>query len=319
MGMRERLPGYLERQLEPQALLVPQAIHKSVGKMLSLLQHEFGMAIPPINSSLVLFRWIKDLTLPLEVFVATQRLARLLRIDFEFGNLCKYAVLRYPEARLMALVIIATKLLSPLDSIDRGAESSTELSVLTFDWNEWMKTHTSTNEQEQRRDGLTFEQAFSFNEKDCLNAADETVDAYLKWCSENISAGEVRERGPGSKDGDFRRALFQMFPLDLQPSRETRKQEKLNEDHDPDVKLQNMQATRVLRKSVDYDGTTHRMGSFYRRYRSVEDLCSISKVFFEKAATLAGLSIENMVQAVFLIERKLQKQEEAFRKAEVAG
>ena len=38
-------------------------------------------------------------------------------------------------------------------------------------------------------------------------------------------------------------------------------------------------------------------------------------MFFDKAAKLAGLSLEGIVQAVFLTERKLQKHEESLRRA----
>jgi RNA polymerase I-specific transcription initiation factor RRN7 len=58
----------------------------------------------------------------------------------------------------------------------------------------------------------------------------------------------------------------------------------------------------------------NRVGSVYRRYRTVKELSGPVKLLFDKASALAGLSMENMVLAVFLTERKLQKFEEVLRK-----
>jgi hypothetical protein len=58
-----------------------------------------------------------------------------------------------------------------------------------------------------------------------------------------------------------------------------------------------------------------RAGSFYRRHREAKDLDGPARLLYTKAADLAGMSLDSMTKAIFLIERKLQMREERARKA----
>lgn len=317
LGMRERLPGEYERQLEPQVLLQPQVLHQRVSDTVKVFGLEFGMAFPPINTSLVLFRWIKDLMLPLEIFVASQRLARSLRVDFTFGASSSCVVLRYPEASLMAFVVVATKLLLPFDDIERHPLSINDLSTMSMDWNEWKIAQESGRDDRSDASRLTYSQAFSFLETDCFAAADEKLDSYLAWYAENVASDEVREGGEAGKDAEFRRTLFGMFPLDARPQPHFNATADAMKQQDTS-KLRTVQERLVPRAVVEpvaSNKDTARLGSSYRRFRQVEDLSGVVEVFYVKAAKVAGLSLDGLVQAVFSIERQMQKQEEALRKA----
>lgn len=315
LGMRARLPGPYQELLEPQDLLQPQLIHQSIVEILTMLRMEFGMATPPINTPLILYKWIQDLALPLEVFVASQRLARILNIDGTFCAGGSNIVLRYPEVRLMALVVIATKLLLPFDEIERHPQSITELSGLSMNWDEWVEAHKNADKKIVDQSQLNFEKAFNFTESNCTEAADETLDAYLDWYSDNIATEEVRERGQAGRDANFRRALFRMFPVHSGQSAGTPQPSDVAKNG-LESKIRHVQSTLRPRR-VEKTQTTKdapRSGCFYRRFRSVEDLSGPMKIFFEKAAMLAGLPLDGMVQAVFLTERRVQNHEEALRK-----
>lgn len=315
--MRARLPGLYQEFLEPQELIQAQTIQQNIMDVLMMLEVDFGMAAPPINTPLLLYRWIQDLALPLEIFTASQRLARVLNVDGAFTKDGSSIVLRYPEVRLMALVVIATKMLLPFDEIERYPTSATELAVFAMNWDEWVKVHRPDHNHTVDSSQLSFEEAFNFAETNCLDAADETLDAYLDWYNTNIASEEVRTRGQAGRDADFRRALFKMFPVQTETHTRT-KQKSTVTGGEVEAKLRQIQSTLVPKATVEQNQDTKdtpRPGTYYRRFRHVEDLSGPAKIFFEEAAKLAGSSLESMVQAVFLTERKVQKHEEALRKA----
>ena len=318
LGMRERLPPRYQALLEPQDLLPPSALHEEVLVMLRAFSKNAGMSPPVLNLPLVLYRWLRDLMLPVEIYAATQRLAEIVALKFEFTVSDTPGArnnLQYPETRLMALLVVATKLLFPLDGVVRDVNTATDLSAICMDWKSW-QTQLSARESAQARDtALSFEQAFAFGETDCFEAADDKLDAYLDWYQESLASEEIRTRGKAGKDADLRRALFEMFPLHTEQPRHDAAALNRSEG-DLDTQLQTVQG-RVQSRGLSNpssSGGNPPTGSHYRRFRSADELAGVGKVFFERAAGLAGLSVEEMVQAVLAVERKVQKVEEKLRK-----
>ena len=321
LGMRERLPAVYQEILEPQELLQPHAIHQNVSETLTMFHNEFGMALPTLNVPLILIRWIKKLALPLEIFAATQRLAQLLNIDLAFrltSKAVRSLALRYPEAQLMALLVVSTKLVLPLNDHDSHARSDTDLSALALDWNEWARLQEVERHNDAGREPLTFQETFAFNEADCIKAADESLDQYLDWYEDNIASEEVRERGRAGKEADFRRALFKLFPVQSERTTKNAMTSSPRRDSVEETirRVQSILRPReVVERSKDSEAL-HRPGSLYRRFRKVEELDGHAEIFFARAAKLAGLSLETMVQAIFLIEKRLERFEEGLRKGD---
>jgi RNA polymerase I-specific transcription initiation factor RRN7 len=313
LGMRERLPPLYQHLLEPQDLVQPLSIHEKVLDKLTLFTNDFGMAIPSINMPLVLSRWIKGLMLPLQTFVGAQRLVSLLdlEIEFDISKKSNRSLLRYPEVLLMALLVVTTKLLFPMDSRRFKVNTETDLSALPLDWDAWAKHHDARAGDQTKRANLSFAEAFSASETDCLKMADEKLDTYLDWCEENVASKEMREHGRAGKDVVFRRAIFDMFPLQLRADQ--RAEDVLTANIETDREA----APLLLPPRPTADTVPRKVpsiGNFYRRFRSVAELDDRSKMLFQKAASLACVSLEGMVDAVFLVERKLQKVEEGLRK-----
>jgi RNA polymerase I-specific transcription initiation factor RRN7 len=69
-------------------------------------------------------------------------------------------------------------------------------------------------------------------------------------------------------------------------------------------------------EAEDFEGSILRPGSRYRYYRSVEDLPDVARKFHDEAATLVGMSLENLVKAVFAAERKVSRWSREERKRE---
>lgn len=320
LGMRERLPGRFQELLEPQTLLNPESLHQCILETLTTLNTAFGMTVPAINSPIVLYRWIRILGLPIETFAATQRLARLLDITGEYllnANPRSCAALRYPEAQLMGLLVVATKLLFPFDDIERYRESANSLSIFDMDWDVWVKVNEISRDTGTHESELSFPEAFAFDESDCLQASDEKLDAYLDWYESNIASEDIREHGRAGHESEFRRALFVMFPV--HSDRPMKSKEPVQSDLITRNAVREVQRNLIPKRDIESSDAIDdapRTGCFYRRYRNVEELPKHARVFFDRASKLVGLSLETMVQAVFHTERELQKVEERLRKGE---
>jgi RNA polymerase I-specific transcription initiation factor RRN7 len=230
-NLKERLPGEFQVLLEPQTVLKAAGLHRKILELSTLLSAEFGMVLPAINHPLLLHRWMQDLALPIEVYAATQRLARLLGLDFTLqleGKTSSNRVLRYPEVRLMALLVVSTKLFFPIDDVERYPLAANDLSVLQMDWPAWVASHSlraddsdggnddnnnnkSRNKPETTR-SMTFPEGSRISESDCLAMGDTELDRYLDWYEANLASESVREHGRAGRDADFRRTLMRMFP-----------------------------------------------------------------------------------------------------------
>lgn len=322
LSMRIHLPGHLQEQLEPQSIISPDTIHRNVTNMLFLLQADFGMAPPTLNHPLVLFRWIRELSLPVEVFPAVERLAKVLGLDFSYNLGAKVGTaksLRYPEIRLMALIVITTKLLFPFDALSRYPKSSYDLTVLKMDWNAWADIHciktASTTDGPKTRD-LAFEDAFSMTGLDSINMSSETLDQYLDWYENNIASEEIRDRGRAGKDAEFRRALFEWFPASGDPALPLKRPEPEDADASLDNKLLQVQRTFNALRIVDEDGSDDipRAGTGHMQYRSSAELDGTPKAFHVRAAQVAGFSVHGLVRTVFGLEQQMLKHEKSLRK-----
>lgn len=348
-NLRERLPGEFQVLLEPQTILQSSSLHHRILELGVLLNAEFGMVIPAVNHPLILYRWMQALSLPIEVYAATQRLARILDIEFTLrlgGKTNSSRVLRYPEVQLMSLLVVATKLFFPIDDIDRHPVSANDLSALTMDWSEWAasqgpsldggdESNIIQNSKHDTSSDLTFPEAFTISESDCLAMGDEELDRYMDWYQDNLASESIRDHGRAGRDADFRRTLMRMFPtqsatLPTHPSA-TGESKGSGAGEDTSLARQVSDTTQRLRRvqqalrpkkiavsAVGDDGQRDevaRAGSFYRRHREAKELEGPARLLYTKAAELAGISLESMTKAVFLTERKLQMREERARKA----
>ncbi|KXT08766.1 hypothetical protein AC579_4931 [Pseudocercospora musae] len=330
MSMRDRLPGHYQDLLEQQSLIEPEKLHRKVLELLTNLNSDFGMEAPTLNEPVVLYRWVKQLALPLEIYVTTQRLARLLEINFAYNVVAKAHTnmrMRFPEIRLMALIVIATKLLFPFDDKKRYAKNTEDLAAMRLDWDVWCKVlaqqhdHDKGKGKDQDRGGpdqLSFRDAFSMNEADSLSLADERLDQYLDWYESNIASEEVRERGRAGREADFRRTLFEMFPTTVNNQKSTQhaqteisKAGKTSAEKIVQVQAA-LRARRIVPETEPDD--MPRVGTSYTQYEAVEDLSGATREFYKEAAQLAGLSLRGIVRAVCMMEHKLFKLERAWRK-----
>ncbi|KAK5689108.1 hypothetical protein LTR17_026511 [Elasticomyces elasticus] len=320
LSMRERLPAEYQELLEPNVLskLERRGMQSHVLEVLSSFSTEFGMALPPINHPLILYRWVQELALPVEVFAATLRLARMLDMTFAYrldaAKSSRDGPLRFPEPRLMALLITVTKLLFPFDGVERKSLTATAMDALRMDWLAWAEMQALNAEGGEGR-SLKYEEALEYSQADVLGASEVQLDQYMDWCEHNIASEEVRERGRHGRDAEFRRVLFRMFPAHANGAVQSVVEGEQTAKDDVTETLRQVQsALRTKAKAGDRGGEQSGIGSFYRRIKEAGSLEGPLKLLYERGAGLSGLSLDRMVKATARIDVKLERQEESMRK-----
>lgn len=324
MPMKQRLPFNFNQALDPQLTLQPSTLHRAALDNIVAYRQSYGMLTPPLNDTLVLYRWIEYLALPLEVYAAVFRITKMLKIDFSYDTEAgkrrpRLRVLRLAEAKLMALLVIATKLLFPLDEMKRYPRKLTELSALAMDWSAWSAARQEHDQAIKIDERLGYEDALHVSENDVLEMSTDKLDEYMDWYGSTMTNEEVREKGRAGKEAEFRRAMFRYFPTD-RPTEQTDEQATIEKvTGHREIRVKEVQASlkpiRVLEDDGNYKGEPiHRPGSNYQRYKGVSELSGVAEEFYKETAKLSGLSIDMLVQCVFSMERRLQEWEEASRR-----
>ncbi|KAI4716280.1 hypothetical protein E4T48_07502 [Aureobasidium sp. EXF-10727] len=323
-SMKMRLPFNYHRIMDPQDILSPGAVQQAVLDNITAFDRAFGMATPPINHILILYRWIKSLALPLEVYSATLRLAKLLEITFVYDVQAKrssrYRILQHAEPRLMGALVIATKLLFPLDNVKRYPKNPTELSALTMDWSNWSKARAECNDTIKSKAPLGYQEAMQIQEKDVLSMSDDKLDDYMDWYGSVFVEETVREKGRIGKEAEFRRALLRIFPVEraTQTASDAMDVDKDAEPAPEEERLRKVQSSlRPTRVKADVRSTelkVIRPGNSYKRYRNAGELDGYAREFYDEAADLVALPLNSLVKCVFFLERRLEKWESSERK-----
>jgi RNA polymerase I-specific transcription initiation factor RRN7 len=323
-SMKQRLPFNYHKILDPQDILSPGAMQQAVLENITAFDRAFGMATPPVNHILILYRWIRTLALPLEVYSATLRLAKLLDLTFVYDIQAKrssrYRVLQYAEARLMGALVIATKLLFPLDNVRRYPKNPTELSALSMDWSNWSKARAGYNDTIKSKTSLGYQEAMQVQEKDILDMSEEKLDDYMDWYGSVFAEETVREKGRVGKEAEFRRALHRLFLIErtVQDTSDAMDVDQEAEPEPADERLRKVQSSlRPTRVKADVKSTepkVKRPGNSYKRYRNVGELDGYATEFYEEAASLVALPLSSLVKCVFILERRLEKWESSERK-----
>ncbi|PQE33260.1 hypothetical protein CJF32_00003798 [Rutstroemia sp. NJR-2017a WRK4] len=293
--MKARLPAHYHSALEIHSPLNAYRVHQSVLEMITFYNVSFEMVFPPLNHRLLLYKFTRDLGLPVDIYVGVKCLAELLGYDFSYPihNRRLYGTTGYPEFQLMSLVVIATKLSQPFDDVVRLPENDLDPSATKIDWIKWRNIMTEhTDEKLRRGDELCV------TDSDVLNMTGKQMDEWMNW---------YHRTWIDDRDQKMPEQILELFPLETQPEGDsyesaTSPSERTRQIH------QTMTVQKPHRRSED-DNTEDvvRPGEMYRRYRRVGDLPDSARTFYEVAAGQIGISVERLVQGVFLTEIQLEK------------
>ena len=135
----------------------------------------------------------------------------------------------------------------------------------------------------------------------------EQMDQYMDYYERTFIDKERVE----SENRGLPNELLDMFPtgrLDgSSPTPHSYKEQTDKEQAATEQKLKTVVGAMRLRPiaAENNEEPVRRIGDVYKRYRRVEDLEGVAKVFYERVAEVVGVKIETLVLAVGQVERRL--------------
>jgi len=315
--MRDRLPAYYHVALDPNSLLSLPRFYSTLIDLEVGFEKEFGILWPPLNTPVLLFRYLKELALPLELYDATIRLGNLLEYDFAIHTEGKTAlgIRHVPEAQLIACLVVCVKLYYPFDGERRYPRSISEPAATTFNWRSWCTIIGNAKLKSREGDSqYTVEELTKLKEKDVFSMSGDQMDQYLDFYLSNF-LDETHIEANEAND-DFRNAMYGMFPVTtgIAPS-----ENRQSDDTGSEKQLETVRAVqgRMRTNQVVADGEEdpgmQRPGQSYMSYKKASNLPEHADVFFEEVARVAGLELHMLVNAVFFTERRVEKWKTARR------
>jgi RNA polymerase I-specific transcription initiation factor RRN7 len=217
-----------------------------------------------------------------------------------------------PDVQLMVLIVIATKLLFPIDDLKRYPTSAKEPAVQVMDWPLWTRAQTRFDHDPRFGDNLGKGTAIHVTDKDVLNMTSAQMDNYMDWYASSWldtsrASTRIAELFPISRTEPNAQPILTATPgSSSAPDAPNTTEEKLNTLLK--TVMQNLKVRRVIPE--DEEAEDRRPGEWYRRYRWESQLTGPARSFYEAAAQLAAVPLKSLVHAVSLVEFKIAKQDE---------
>jgi RNA polymerase I-specific transcription initiation factor RRN7 len=310
LAMKDRLPASYHAILDPQTMMSYRRFYTTLTNLEISFEKDHGVLWSPLNVQLLLFRYIKHLALPLELYDATLRLGDILGYEFAFRHdgRRQLGVRHLPEAQLVGCLVLCVKLFYPFDKFVRAPQSSSEPTTVVMDWKKWCK-HMATARKRQREDipGFTTEELTRLRESDVFELKSDQLDQYLDFYADTfLDEAEIQR----TKDtNDFRNALYEMFPTG---GKGYRPPVQLSDELPQEKTLDTVREVHASMKTVEVVGDQDkfdalRPGQMYPIWKEAHELPSRAEVFYEEAARLAGLSLDMLIMAVFFVEARVER------------
>lgn len=311
LTMRDRLPPEYHSVLDPSTLLSHKRFYANVMDLQISFEKDHGIQWPALNVPILLFRFLKELALPIELYDFTLRLGDLLGHDFALHaeNTKRLGIRHLPEAQLSGCLIVCTKLLYPFDDERRYPKAGSEPTSIRLNWQEWCRQMEAA---ETRRRGdsnhFTTKELMELREEDVFSMLSNQLDQYLDFYADTfLDAAEIKRT---EETDDFRSALYGMFPIEgqkqnapIQISDRLPSQEALSLVSNVHSSMQPV----VHASDGQMEINPLRPGQLYFSWKKEEDLPAPAKMFFEKISRLVGLPIEMLLQAVSATEARIEQ------------
>lgn len=243
-----------------------------------------------------MFKHVKNLLLPLEIYACAFRVAKVMGVEFKWPEIFEGQVraVDYPELRMMGLVVVSVKLLEPLDDVIRKPESIVDPASMRVRWEGWKEAMS-----EKEAKGLKAGEEVKVREEDVFEMSGEKLDDYLNW---------YQKTWMDNREDKLPKQILDLFPLE--PVQEM--QVERGDEHSATEKLKTVQGSLqvvdpVTNEQVRYAANeVIRPGAKYPRWKEAGMLSETERLFMEKAAELAGCSLEVLVKTVYMLESKME-------------
>ncbi|KAK3688137.1 hypothetical protein B0T22DRAFT_146131 [Podospora appendiculata] len=315
--LTSRLPGWANRSLLTRyAKFEGSELHRAVMALMLGYKKNYAMAFPTLPVQPLLLCYLKDLALPPEVHPYAQEICKLLSLEFSFptrrllkgtpppgpGHITRHMLLDIPDILLVASTVLATKYLYPMDGVERFPRNARDPLTLKMDWAAWEAEFADKQHEKKPMNRLDFE---NMDPDKVYDMSEEEMNEYLNWFQE----ARVERR---QKDRD-ETEIERLFPLQpVPPPAETSGRETPEEEVEARM-LRVQKAMSCVQPRPEVPGEDEdevkRLGYSLLRYKTVEQLSGPAKRFHEKAAEIAGLSLGDLVSAVYSLEHLLSEWE----------
>ncbi|KAJ4354304.1 uncharacterized protein N0V89_006038 [Didymosphaeria variabile] len=321
-AMRNRLPATYHSAFSPYSLLNLRRFYTAYTNMLAGLELKYSIAWPSLNVPVVLFRYLKDLALPLELYDATMRLGEKLGYDFALyiAPRQKFNITSLPEARLISCLVICVKLIFPFDDSKRHPRSAAEPAATAMDWPAWSGLIKEARAAERGgRHRYTTEELTKVQEKDVFSMSGAELDQYLDFYLANfVDETHIQTK---TSDDAFQAAMYNLFPVAADPDTQP---QAISADQRHEKKLELVRAVHNTIKEVnavadDEDVNVLRPGARYPEYTNEHNLPPHAARFYEEAARISGLTMDMLVRCVRHIERKIAREQGRRKRPEPQG
>lgn len=115
--------------------------------------------------------------------MAVNRLQRLVGFTYSFPLSPRRSLkhLALPEAQLLALIVVATKLLFPFDELKRYPTSASEPAAQVLDWKLWAHTQKQFDKKPSAGGRLPKGNEILVNDNDVFKMTTQQLDDYMDW------------------------------------------------------------------------------------------------------------------------------------------
>ncbi|KAL5609860.1 hypothetical protein FOVSG1_004541 [Fusarium oxysporum f. sp. vasinfectum] len=291
--MQDRLPSAYTRALKLplRSSLRGIDLHNAVLDLSLSYHHNYGMVFPAINDTPTIVHFARQLTLPVETLITARSILSVMKFSFQLPiEQSRRFHIDYPEILLMSAIVVAAKLCFPLGQHASFLRAAGREQSIAFDWTTWYKgvqeliEASQTPEKEPSFDQVTADQVTSMTT--------EELDQYFAHIASTIDRKNDSE-------------ITKFFPSENAAPPEAPPRENTEQDNDHKMRKILGQAITVRgEEGSEQDGETLAEPS-YEAFRSVEDLTETAQALYKAAGHISGLSLDEIVQAVYMLEQKM--------------
>ncbi|KAK4181877.1 hypothetical protein QBC36DRAFT_226318 [Triangularia setosa] len=299
---RERLPIWAHQSLLTRyAKFKGGELHRSVMELLTGYKENHGLIFPTVPAPPLLFLHIKDLALPPDVHPYAQNICELLELRLSFPtretNHERHTLLDIPDVLLTAALVVATKYLYPLDSVDRYPRHHNDPPSMKMNWRVWQEEFA--NHEDKKPAMLEFE---GINPQKIWPMDKKDITELLNWFQQT----QIEKNLTDETEVDRLFPLSRIPPVPrVQGPTEDEIESRIQRVEKGMQLIKPQPDTRTRGGGGDSAVKTKRLGSDYREYRFVEELEAPAKRFYEVVADISGMGLENLVRAVYSLEQML--------------
>ncbi|SPJ71383.1 related to polymerase I core factor (CF) subunit [Fusarium torulosum] len=291
--MQDRLPSAYTRALKYplRSSLKGIDLHNAVLDLALSYHHNYGMIFPTINDTPTLVHFVRQLALPVETLVTARGILSMMKFSFQLPiEQSRRFHIDYPEILLIAAVVVAAKLCFPLGRHSPLLQVTSTEHNIRFNWTKWHKgiqeliDASKVPGKEPGFDKVTTDQVASMTT--------EELDRYFAHIASTI-------------DRKNDSAITRFFPSEIAPRPETPPDESTEKDNDHKMRQILGQVITIAGEEGSEPESEDSSEPDYEAFRSVEDLTETAQALYRAAGHITGLSFDETVQAVYMLEQRI--------------